>query len=302
MDYHARSGRVPRVALALPLSIVLLLSGCGGADKPILTAGDIVQGIEACGLPFGESVAFTEEDDPNKLLGRPGQYTSKANFHDSRLEFFGPEISASDGGSVEVFGSDGDAATRKEYLEALGTSPLFLEYDYQIDNVLLRLSKDLAPSQTAQYERAFDQIVKGKPCPTSIEQSPTATPERLRAVTGAQGDASGILITLNDIVDPWIGGSSSSLGMRFVAIDLTVENSSTSSSHYLYAGDFRLTDKDDFAYEAEFIGGPEPRLLSGELFSGDKIRGWIVFEVNEGTALGQLQYIFSNERIVFHFD
>jgi hypothetical protein len=48
---------------------------------------------------------YTDATDPNHLLGRPGQYTSKVNFVDSRLA--PPSnpalIDVNDGGSVEAF-------------------------------------------------------------------------------------------------------------------------------------------------------------------------------------------------------
>src|SRR5947209_6998946 len=39
------------------------------------TATQIVQALKAKGLPIGEVFSYTAENDENKLLGRPGQYT-----------------------------------------------------------------------------------------------------------------------------------------------------------------------------------------------------------------------------------
>ena len=35
--------------------------------------------------PIYEIITYTEKTDPNNLLGRPNQYTSKANFSDIRI-------------------------------------------------------------------------------------------------------------------------------------------------------------------------------------------------------------------------
>jgi hypothetical protein len=96
--------------------------------------------------------------DPNKLLGRPGQYTGKANFHDRRLH--GAAFDVDNGGSVETFRSKGDASNRYKYVHAIATSSgLFAEYDYLEGTVLLRVSHELTPRQAKAYERAFRRAV-----------------------------------------------------------------------------------------------------------------------------------------------
>ena len=96
-----------------------------------------------------------DENDPEKLLGRPGQYTSRTNFHDDRvfsLELFGIGVQA--GGAVEVFNTKDEATKRKTYLETLAkTVPLLNEYDYQNENVILRLSRSLQPDQAKAYAK-----------------------------------------------------------------------------------------------------------------------------------------------------
>ncbi len=106
-------------------------------------------------------VVFTAGNDPNKLLGRPGGYTSKASFTDSRVP---PEdvIGASDGaveygGSVEVFETEDAARRRKEFIDRVG-APLAVEYSWVSGPVLLRVSRILTPDQAGEYEEALTEI------------------------------------------------------------------------------------------------------------------------------------------------
>src|SRR5665647_137930 len=68
-------------------------------EKKILTAAEVLDGLKSAGLPIGNAVEYTAETDTNKLLGRPGQYTGKANFEDTRID----EDTQSLNDSIEVF-------------------------------------------------------------------------------------------------------------------------------------------------------------------------------------------------------
>ena len=123
------------------------------------SAIQIVQELKAKGLPIGEMFAYTAETDLNHLLGRPGQYTGKAEFKDTRITSSeqGADISVSDGGSVEVFAMVEDAQRRFTYLQALSKSgsPLFAEYEYLDGVAILRVSNQLTPAEAKAYETAF---------------------------------------------------------------------------------------------------------------------------------------------------
>ncbi|MCH8994846.1 MAG: DUF4352 domain-containing protein [Chloroflexi bacterium] len=140
---------------------------------------------------------------------------------------------------------------------------------------------------------------------------PTDTPEPeiegiVTAVPGAVAEADDVRITLNEITDPWVSDNQfiqPDPGRRFVAFDVTIENTGGSGTHGASIFKFRLSDAEDFAYEASFFG-PEPSLSSTDLGSGQKTRGWLAFEVNEGTPLQVLKYdprLFSTNDIEFHF-
>lgn len=167
--------------LALPaLSALFLFSGCGagapppaGASTPSAAPASIntpspvlsldpasfLAAMKQAGLPIAETVIYTADTDPNKLLGRPGQYLAKANWHDSRL----PAPSApddpqvSDGGGVEIYADNAGAQARADYIQGLGKKmPMLAEYDYVKGPLIMRLSKSLTPAQSADYKKMLD--------------------------------------------------------------------------------------------------------------------------------------------------
>ncbi|MFF1909990.1 hypothetical protein [Kitasatospora sp. NPDC058218] len=105
--------------------------------------------------------AYTAEDDPNHLLGRPSQYTSKTAFSDSRIKAVDVDGQDADaiirGGSIEVFATEADAAARAGYLAGIIKAlPLALEYDYVVrGTVLIRASHLLTPDQAKALEAAL---------------------------------------------------------------------------------------------------------------------------------------------------
>lgn len=111
-------------------------------------------------VPTGKlGTVITEANDGNHLIGRPGQYTSKVTFTDSRIK--AGDVMSNDptdvgfGGAVEVFANAKDAQTRAAYIQAIVKSmPALLEYDYPHGNVVVRVSHLLPPSQAAEYDKA----------------------------------------------------------------------------------------------------------------------------------------------------
>jgi len=109
------------------------------------------------------TVVYTEASDPNHQLGRPGGYTSKVTFSDSRIPAkeveFTDEHDLTRGGSVEVFDTAAAAEKRAAYIRKIGESmPTFAEYDYVQGPVLLRVSKILTPTQAKEYEQALAEL------------------------------------------------------------------------------------------------------------------------------------------------
>lgn len=123
-----------------------------------LDAAAVVKRLKAAGLPIGTVVVYDATTDPNNLLGRPSQYTSKVAFQDTRLD---PPTSETDrgvvnGGSVEVFEAVAPMQARATYLQAFAS--LAPEYDYTQGVVLLRLSHMLTPDQAKQYQDALAKL------------------------------------------------------------------------------------------------------------------------------------------------
>lgn len=124
-----------------------------------LTAARVTRALKARGLPIASVQIFTAADDPNHLLGRPGEYTSKTEFADTRITGeAGQGVAA--GGSVEVFPDHAGAVRRARYIQALvqADPALGAEYDYVAGAVLLRVSGQLTPAQARRYKRALTAI------------------------------------------------------------------------------------------------------------------------------------------------
>jgi hypothetical protein len=133
--------------LGLVLGAWVLL-GCGGAARAPLTAEAVVASLRGSGLPVTEVREFTAESDPNKLLGRPGQYTLKVSWQDTRAAGEGQDA------TVEVFATAEALAQRKAYTKAIAdTGGFFAQYIETNDGrlALLRLPHQLTPEQAKPY-------------------------------------------------------------------------------------------------------------------------------------------------------
>lgn len=161
------------------IAATLLLAACGQADEktaanpaapdpvaatePVaavvetaesLTAEQVVRALQADGMKLTDVVIYTAETDDNQLLGRPGQYVSKANFNDARHPQTTPES------TIEVFATVAEAERRRDYVAGIGEGmPMFVQYQVLIGKTLARLNKALTPSEAAAYEKALGKIL-----------------------------------------------------------------------------------------------------------------------------------------------
>lgn len=92
---------------------------------------------------------YTEANDPNGDLGKPGNYIQGGVFADSRIADC--DTTASDwgmecGGSIEVFQNETDAKKRVEYLANFQTGILSAGSAKQVGRVVVRASDDLVKS------------------------------------------------------------------------------------------------------------------------------------------------------------
>lgn len=156
-------------ALVVGLILVLAVQAAASVESSASAASptatqktwrpvQVITKLRSAGLPIGLVRYYTASSDPNKLLGRPGQYNGKANFRDRFLSGAGFDVE--NGGSVETFSNTTAARKRFNYVSSVTeSSPLFAEYDYLEGTVFLRLSHELTPKQAKVYERAFRRAV-----------------------------------------------------------------------------------------------------------------------------------------------
>lgn len=122
------------------------------AEQTVKALADAVRNTQA-------ATVYTAATDPNKLLGRPGGYTSKADFTDDRAK---PKIDdeVQNGGSVEVYDDPAEAEERAKFIaDTLDKMKIFgTEYHYLNGGILLRVSGALTPDQAAEYEAALKTL------------------------------------------------------------------------------------------------------------------------------------------------
>jgi len=162
----------------LTAAALLALTACGtdssdsstnGADTPANSSSDnksatpdaeqVVKALADAITEAEAATVYTAKTDKNNLLGRPGGYTSKADFTDVRAQ---PDLddAVQKGGSVEVYDDPADAKERVEFIAAtLKKMKIFgTEYHYLNDGVLLRVSGELTPDEAAGYEGALNEL------------------------------------------------------------------------------------------------------------------------------------------------
>jgi len=91
---------------------------------------------------------YTAATDPNQLLGRQGEYTSKVEW-------------TTDGetSGIEAFADAADAQLRYVYLRAF-RPPLGDGYDYLYRAAILRLASVYLPAQAAALDASFERACR----------------------------------------------------------------------------------------------------------------------------------------------
>ena len=123
-------------------------------------------------------------------------------------------------------------------------------------------------------------IVDATATPTPTTTKPANTLFRVKL--------SGVIYTIHSVIDPAPERSSLSPGERAVAIDVSIEAVETSTDYD--EDDFIVQDSDGYIYEPDWLNrGIEPDLGSGTLAAGQRIRGWVNFNVTEQARLIAIQ-------------
>ena len=145
------------VSIILIVLMVYSFVACSGTVIATHTAEQSVEELKSSGMPITNVVVYNETTDPNGLLGRPHQYTSKVNFSDPAHK--DADIASPDN-TVEVFQYADDAWKRANVVRDVTKSmPASAEYVYQVSFYVLRLNHDILPEDAAKYEEAFKAII-----------------------------------------------------------------------------------------------------------------------------------------------
>ena len=101
-------------------------------------------------------------------------------------------------------------------------------------------------------------------------------------------------VTVDRVEDPWTSNDpevSAPTGRRFVAFEVTIEGpEDPEAGFYVSPMLFKLTDSEGFAYTPTLDAAAEPVLTTIGLDPGEKTRGWLTFEVDEGSDVRSLSY------------
>src|SRR5215216_4085018 len=109
----------------------------------------VAAALRASTLPVVDVLVLTPESDPDKLLGRPNQYTDRVSWQDAR---------ASGDASLEIFSNLASLQARKLLLESRNVQdgrPHEYIYDRPERRMLLRIPRTLTPEQAREYETWF---------------------------------------------------------------------------------------------------------------------------------------------------
>ena len=112
---------------------------------------ELMEKVKAQFPTIKETMIYTEESDPNNVIGKPGYYIAGAAFWDERTNrTYDPDEKwgAGAGGSIEVYESEADATKRVKYLESFqGGGFLDPGRFTQIEEVVVRASDEFSNSQ-----------------------------------------------------------------------------------------------------------------------------------------------------------
>lgn len=122
----------------------------------MITTAGVADEMKAAIPQVTKIVEINQTNDSNHLLGRPNGYNAATVLIDSRGACAGaPGVDC--GATIEQWGSDADAISRKNYIQRILTASPALgsEYDYLKGPMLLRVTGRLTPAQAGAYNQAF---------------------------------------------------------------------------------------------------------------------------------------------------
>ena len=141
------SAGTPQSAPAAPSSTSASASVALPTASPAVSSSPICgpAGLVARRMGMKGVTVYTAVTDPNHLLGRQGEYTSKVEW----------STDGEDSG-IEAFGDVADAQLRFAYLRAF-RPPIGDGYDYLYRAAILRLASIYTPAQAAALKASFER-------------------------------------------------------------------------------------------------------------------------------------------------
>lgn len=100
------------------------------------------------------------------------------------------------------------------------------------------------------------------------------------------------VVMVADIEDPYVETNEflqPDEGNRYVAVEVVYENQTDDESLDYNVYDWTLYDSEGYSYDPSFAA-KDPDLGSGNVNAGDKVRGWITFEVGEDAEDFKIQF------------
>lgn len=141
------------------------------------------------------------------------------------------------------------------------------------------------PEQPQDVEPTVAPEQPAAPAPTD---APAAAP---MAKLGETAELAGMSLSAVQVADP----ATPSIiyqpadGMRLVAVEVIVGNVSAADPVNVNPLNFTLVDADGFTYKAE-LGGPESQIELADLAVGEKIKGWVGFNVPKAAVLASIKF------------
>jgi len=120
------------------------------------TAQSAAESIRAAIPEVTETVALTEDNDANHLIGRPNGYVAATVLVDSRAQCASDGPGVDCGATIEQWPSAEAAQRRADYLQGIGQRlPMMSEWTTVKGNLLLRVVGTMKPSVAEAYKTAF---------------------------------------------------------------------------------------------------------------------------------------------------
>lgn len=159
------------LAFVLALS---MLTGCGKSSD--LTNNPSIESVKEA-ISDIESITLieivTEDNDPNKQLGKQGGYTGclffKSSLVTDETDDSAIKAGTDGGGSIEVYANKSDAEKRNEYLATFDGTALSSGSHKVLGTLVIRTSNNLKASQQTKLETEIIKALTGGDNSTSSE-------------------------------------------------------------------------------------------------------------------------------------